>query len=106
MRPIRRGKPATSVAATIKGKKPTVTLLEPENALQKYLTWHEAEGHSRETQRDYQRCLHPFFSYLKTEQEISDLASVNLSHLRAWLVWLRNTPARNRAGEKAQLKDD
>jgi integrase/recombinase XerD len=63
--------------------------------LQRYLTWHDSEGHSRRTESCYDRTLRPFFTYLKTEHELTDLAQLQIDHLRAWLVWLRNTPAKN-----------
>jgi len=67
-------------------------LCDPQRALEHYLIWHEAEGHSRKTELVYHKTLRPFFAYLKDEQQIEDLGDLTLEHLRAWLVWLRNTP--------------
>jgi site-specific recombinase XerD len=60
--------------------------------MEHYLIWHEAEGHSRKTEPVYRKTLRPFFAYLKEEQQVEDLGDLTLEHLRAWLVWLRNTP--------------
>jgi site-specific recombinase XerD len=60
--------------------------------LGQYLLWHEAEGHSRKTELVYQKTLRPFFAYLASEHYQKDLAALTLTELRAWLVWLRNTP--------------
>lgn len=65
----------------------------PEKLLQQYIVWHEAEGHSRKTETDYQKSLRPFFAYLKSEHQLEDLGALELEHLRSWLVWLRNTPS-------------
>jgi site-specific recombinase XerD len=64
---------------------------EPARVLRQYLLWHESEGHSRKTQSVYKRTLEPFFAYLKSEHQLEDLCELQLEHLRAWLVWLRNT---------------
>jgi integrase/recombinase XerD len=61
--------------------------------LRHYILWHEAEGHSRKTEIDYEHTLRPFFRYLATEHGVTDLNALELEHLRAWLVWLRNTPS-------------
>jgi site-specific recombinase XerD len=61
--------------------------------LRAYTLWHEAEGHSRKTEHVYAHTLRPFFRYLATEHGVTDLADLELEHLRAWLVWLRNTPS-------------
>src|SRR5262249_30699062 len=70
----------------------TQRLCDPQRALEHYLIWHEAEGHSRKTELVYHKTLRPFFAYLKDEQQVEDLGDLTLEHLRAWLVWLRNTP--------------
>jgi site-specific recombinase XerD len=70
-------------------------MAEPERMLGQYLLWHEAEGHSRKTELVYQQTLRPFFTYLASEHhltDLTDLAALTLNELRAWLVWLRNTP--------------
>jgi len=71
---------------------PSKLLAEPERVLAQYLMWHEAEEHSRKTELDYQKTLRPFFTYLKHEHGLTDLETLTLNELRAWLVWLRNTP--------------
>ena len=73
-------------------KASTQRLCDPQRAMEHYLIWHEAEGHSRKTELVYRKTLRPFFAYLKDEQQIEDLGDLTLEHLRAWLVWLRNTP--------------
>lgn len=95
MPPIRRGKPATAATEKKRGQKAQLTILDLESVLQRYLTWHDSEGHSRRTESCYGGTLRPFFAYLKTEHELTDLAQLQIDHLRAWLVWLRNTPAKN-----------
>jgi len=49
MAPAGRSRPAT----------PAKPLAEPEHVLRQYMTWHEAEGHSRKTELDYQKTLRP-----------------------------------------------
>ncbi len=88
---VRRGYPNPQ-PTPIKSRKSPIRIQDPEHVLQSYVTWHEAEGHSHATETCYQRTLRPLFSYLKTEHEITDLNQVGTEHLRAWLVWLRNTP--------------
>jgi site-specific recombinase XerD len=65
---------------------------EPAKVLRRYLLWHEAEGHSRKTERNYRIVLGLFFTYLTSEQQIEDLNVLEVEHVRAWLVYLRNTP--------------
>src|ERR1700741_856358 len=65
---------------------------EPDRVLKRYLLWHEAEGHSRKTELNYRKVLGLFFAYLKSEHQIEDLNQVEVEHVRAWLVYLRNTP--------------
>jgi site-specific recombinase XerD len=90
---IRRGVPAPNQTTTHK-KSGQVIVQDPASVLKRYSIWHEAENHSRSTESCYERTLMPFFTYLKDEQDITDLTKVELDHLRAWLVWLRNTPSR------------
>jgi site-specific recombinase XerD len=56
------------------------------------LLWHEAEGHSRKTERNYRVVLGLFFAYLQKEHHIEDLNELEVEHVRAWLIYLRNTP--------------
>ena len=65
---------------------------DPERVLHRYLLWHEAEGHSRKTERNYCVVLGLFFAYLKNEHHIDDLNELEVEHVRAWLIYLRNTP--------------
>ena len=60
--------------------------------LRRYLLWHEAEGHSRKTERNYRVVLGLFFDYLKSEHHLDDLNDLEVEHVRAWLVYLRNVP--------------
>lgn len=101
MPPVRRGTSADPLMHTLARsantrRTPTARALahiqDPEQVLARYLTWHEAEGHSRKTEEDYQKTLRPFFAYLMNEHGLTDLGALELDHLRAWLVWLRNTP--------------
>jgi site-specific recombinase XerD len=82
--------PASSLQAGRRTILPRVQ--DPEQVLRHYTLWHEAEGHSRKTEIVYQHTLRPFFHYLASEHQLTDLAQLELDHLRAWLVWLRNTP--------------
>ena len=91
MHGIRRGIPASDPTPP-RRKQAQTHIQEPEAVLKKYLNWHEAEGHSRKTETVYTRTLRPFFAYLKTEHQLEDLSLLDIDHLRAWLVWLRNTP--------------
>jgi site-specific recombinase XerD len=101
MPPVRRGTSADPLTLTLAQSANTrrthaaraqAHIQDPEQVLARYLTWHEAEGHSRKTEEDYQKTLRPFFAYLKNEHGLTDLGALELDHLRAWLVWLRNTP--------------
>jgi site-specific recombinase XerD len=65
---------------------------DPERVLRRYLLWHEAEGHSRKTERNYRVVLGLFFSYLQSEHHLEDLNELEVEHVRAWLAFLRNTP--------------
>jgi site-specific recombinase XerD len=65
---------------------------DPERVLRRYLLWHEAEGHSRKTESNYRKVLGLFFAYLKSEHQVEDLNHVEVEHVRAWLVYLRNVP--------------
>src|SRR5262245_782684 len=102
MPPVRRGTPSEppvptppakgTRAHTARARRAQTNVQDPEQVLRRYLTWHEAEGHSRKTEEDYQKTLRPFFAYLKAEHDLADLGALEIEHLRAWLVWLRNTP--------------
>lgn len=65
---------------------------DPERVLRRYLLWHEAEGHSRKTERNYRVVLGLFFDYLRSEHHLEDLNDLEVEHVRAWLVYLRNMP--------------
>ena len=91
MQLIKRGTLPKESKPTKKQQKNTI-IIDPQDILQKYLTWHDAEGHSRKTQLDYKKTLRPFYAYLKNEHGIVDLSLLSIDTLRAWLVWLRNTP--------------
>lgn len=65
---------------------------EPERVLRRYLLWHKAEGHSRKTERNYRVVLGLYFAYLHSDHQIDDLNALEVEHVRAWLVYLRNTP--------------
>src|SRR5690242_9140835 len=95
MPPIRRGKSVTP--STPKPTKATTQIQEPIQALKRYILWHESEGHSRKTESVYDTSLRAFFRYLQDELEVADLNQVYLEHIRAWLVWLRNTPSQRNA---------
>jgi site-specific recombinase XerD len=94
MPPVRRGGPSgQSPQKDKKATKAAAFKQDPEAVLHRYITWHEAEGHSRKTEQDYTTTLRPFFTYLKNEHGIEDLCELQVDHIRAWLVWLRNTPS-------------
>jgi len=85
--------PMTRSARHTRTKKASAQrLCDLQRAMEHYLIWHEAEGHSRKTELVYRKTLRPFFACLNDEQQIDDLGNLTLEHLRAWLVWLRNTP--------------
>ncbi len=65
---------------------------DPDRVLRRYLLWHEAEGHSRKTERNYRVVLGLCFDYLKSEHHLDDLNDLEVEHVRAWLVYLRNVP--------------
>jgi site-specific recombinase XerD len=67
-------------------------ILDSEHILRRYLLWHEAEGHSRKTERNYRVVLGLFFAYLRNEHHIEDLNELEVEYVRAWLIYLRNTP--------------
>jgi site-specific recombinase XerD len=94
MHPIRRGKPSLLSLTPTKKAIAHATTQDPESILQRYLNWHNAEGHSGQTESSYQKALRLLFKYLKTEYELDDLTRITVDHLRARLVWLRNTPSR------------
>src|SRR5689334_6547194 len=74
-------------------RRPSARIVQdPDRELKRYLLWHEAEGHSRKTELNYRKVLRLFFNYLKSEHQIEDLNEVEVEHVRAWLVYLRNTP--------------
>jgi site-specific recombinase XerD len=86
-----RGGQTRSPRGALEAAHPPQRVQDPERVLRAYTLWHEAEGHSRKTEHVYAHTLHPFFRYLATEHSVTDLADLELEHLRAWLVWLRNT---------------
>jgi site-specific recombinase XerD len=88
--PVKRGSSSTQKPQASRPQAPIIQ--DPERVLRRYLLWHEAEGHSRKTERNYRVVLGLFFAYLKGEQDIEDLSAVEVEHVRAWLVYLRNTP--------------
>jgi integrase len=65
---------------------------EPERVLRRYLLWHEAEGHSRKTERNYRVVPGLFLAFLHGKHQIDDLNALEVEHVRAWLVHLRNAP--------------
>src|SRR5579875_7943 len=96
--PVRRGRIAEatdeqSIPAT--RPQPVRRAQPPAQVMQQYILWHESEGHSRKTESVYQKTLSPFFAYLKGDHQIADVNDIHLEHLRAWLVWLRNTPGQH-----------
>jgi site-specific recombinase XerD len=95
MPPTKRGK-ATSPKENITAQQAKIIVQDPLNVLKRYILWHESEGHSRKTESVYEKTLTPFFAYLKSEYQIDDLIQVGIEHIRAWLVWLRNTPSQRK----------
>ncbi len=93
MPPVKRGTPPPSRER--ESSQPT-RIQDPHLVLKKYILWHESEGHSRKTEAVYELTLRPFFKYLKEEHQVEDLNQIDLDHLRAWLVWLRNTPSQRK----------
>src|SRR5258708_8828018 len=95
--PVQRGAhPISSNTSTVGqrvGSSRPQRVQDPERVLRAYTLWHEAEGHSRKTEHVYAHTLRPFFRYLATEHNVTDLADLELEHLRAWLAWLRHTPS-------------
>jgi site-specific recombinase XerD len=67
----------------------------PDQVLRRYLLCHEAEGHSRKTESNYRKVLSLFFTYLRDEHQLEDLSELEVEHVRAWLVYLRNTPGQH-----------
>lgn len=96
---VRRGskqmEPSTPSSPSTAPRSPVRRIQEPEKVLRSYILWHESEGHSRKTETVYTRTLRPFFDYLRTEHQLTDLSELELDHIRAWLVWLRNTPSQH-----------
>jgi site-specific recombinase XerD len=90
---VQRGKPSHTQERTTTKK---VALQDPQKVLKRYILWHESEGHSRKTESVYEKTLTPFFHYLESEHQINDLTQVGIEHIRAWLVWLRNTPSQRK----------
>jgi site-specific recombinase XerD len=92
MTPIRRGQVPAELSQ-LEPAGPSIIRQDPQQVLHHYILWHEAEGHSRKTEKDYTKTLLPFFRYLRSEHEIDDLCQLQVNHIRAWLVWLGNTPS-------------
>jgi site-specific recombinase XerD len=92
MPPVKRGTPSQQTPHERQSSQPT-RIQDPLVVLKKYVLWHESEGHSRKTEAVYELTLKPFFKYLREEHQVEDLTQIDLNHLRAWLVWLRNTPS-------------
>lgn len=88
--PVKRGSSAAKKRQASRPRAPIIQ--DPERVLRRYLLWHEAEGHSRKTERNYRVVLGLFYAYLRGEHNIEDLSAVEVEHVRAWLVYLRNTP--------------
>jgi site-specific recombinase XerD len=74
--------------------------------LRRYLLWHEAEGHSRKTESNYQKVLRLFFSYLRDEHQLTDLNELEVEHVRAWLVYLRNTPGQHERARSSKTVEN
>jgi hypothetical protein len=101
--PLMESKDAAGKRAARRTRVPPVKpIAEPEHALGQYLLWHEDEGHSRKTELVYQKTLRPFLAYLRQEHGMNDLAALTLGELRAWLVWLRNTPGPHQPDARLQ----
>lgn len=96
--PVRRGRATANdelrLTPTTRSQ-PTRRAQTLTQVLQQYVLWHESEGHSRKTESVYKKTLAPFFAYLKSDHQIEDVNDIQLEHLRAWLVWLRNTPGQH-----------
>lgn len=88
--PVTRGSRSPEKQRTSRSR--MYDIQDPERTLRRYLLWHEAEGHSRKTERNYTIVLGLFFTYLRSEHQIDDLNDVEVEHVRTWLAYLRNTP--------------